>query len=179
MASVPTGGGSFPGWQLPDSDGEIKGMRFNPGWGYHKTVYGLDFGLIGNTTSKEFAGIALAGLFITNLGKTIVTGMQFSGLYNSNRGKSYIVGMQFTAGINSTGKGESHISGIQFAGLGNLGNNNIYGLQIGIYNEAKSVYGFQIGVLNKTSSLHGIQIGLVNIAKNGLLPFFPVINIGF
>lgn len=179
FASVPAGGGAFPGLQIPEYDGEIKGIRLNTGWGYHKTVYGIDMGLIGNTTSNDFVGMAVAGVFITNLGRTVVTGLQFAGLLNRNSGKTHIGGMQMTLGINSAGKGVTNVYGMQVAGLGNIGKINVYGLQFGLYNEAETVYGFQIGLINKAKSLHGIQIGLANFADDALLSFFPVINIGF
>jgi hypothetical protein len=34
----------------------------------------------------------------------------------------------------------------------------------------------QLGLVNTTDELHGVQIGLANVASNGFLPFFPVIN---
>jgi hypothetical protein len=36
--------------------------------------------------------------------------------------------------------------------------------------------GLQVGIVNVTDELHGVQIGVANVAKNGFLPFFPVVN---
>lgn len=52
-------------------------------------------------------------------------------------------------------------------------------VQLGIINISKKVVGMQIGVYNQTDTLTGIQIGLLNFVKNGQLPFFPIINIGW
>lgn len=193
-ASLPIGGGTFPVFaQLPDTDAKIKGMRLNPGWGYHKAVYGLDLSAVGGSTSEMFAGVQMAGVFNNNAGKTIITGLQGAGALNRNAGLAHIGGMQLALGVNSAAKAITNVYGAQIALIANLGDNNIYGLQSSIYNQAKTVRGFQvgivnraeavrgvqIGIVNKAKSLRGVQLGLANFSSDGGIPFFPVINVGF
>jgi hypothetical protein len=177
--SYPIGGGVFPIFgQAPDTDAAIKGIRINPGWGYHKLVYGLDLSAVGGTTSSQFVGMQLAGGFNTNLGKTVIIGLQAAGVMNRNGGATHIGGIQVAFGFNSAGKGKTNVYGLQFASA-NIGQNNIYGVQAGFYNYAASVRGIQFGFVNIAKSLKGIQIGLANFADNGVSPFLPGINIGF
>ncbi len=168
----------FPPIQYPQEEATIKGGRASVGWGKHKNVYGLDLGLVGNVTTGKFIGMAMSGIFNETRGNTYIVFMQYATMLNSNSGKARIFGSQLTLGLNKN-KAAS-IYGAQVAGIANLGmNNNIYGFQIGFYNEAKNIYGFQIGLLNKTENLHGIQLGLMNIHLKGLIKYFPIINIGF
>jgi len=39
--------------------------------------------------------------------------------------------------------------------------------------------GLQLGLLNIIGTFNGIQLGVINIASNGFLPVFPVINAAF
>lgn len=194
FASVPVGGGTFPIFaQLPDTDQKIKGMRLNPGWGYHKSVYGLDLSAVGGSTYEKFVGMQMAGVFNDNAGKAIVTGWQAAGALNRNAGLTHIAGLQLTLGVNSAAKAVTNIYGGQVALIANIGDNMIHGLQSSIYNQAKAVYGVQVGVMNnaevvrgvqlgvvnKAKSLRGIQLGLANFSKEGGAPFLPIINVGF
>jgi hypothetical protein len=175
--SVPTGGGILPFLQAPSSETAIKGIRINPGWGAHDVVYGLDFGLGGNTTTKDFVGLGLAGGFNHTQGNATIVLLQMALGANINSGKANIGGLQFSI-LGNYSPGETNVYGVQFSGVGNFGKNNIYGMQIGVYNVAESVYGFQIGIVNKAKNLHGVQIGLANFNESGI-PFLPIINVGF
>ena len=53
------------------------------------------------------------------------------------------------------------------------------GIQAGAFNIAERVVGIQLGLINRAASLTGLQIGLINIHNMGLLPVFPLINVGF
>ena len=55
------------------------------------------------------------------------------------------------------------------------------GAQLGwAFNYAKEVTGLQFGVVNYAERLNkGLQIGLVNIAANGFLPGFVILNFNF
>lgn len=168
----------IPPIQAPErSEGAL--TRFSFIYGQHAAILGFDLGLIGNMTDQIFIGSALSGVFNINSGKTFVIGAQVAGLTNWIKGDLVVAGVEATAGLNYV-KGTGHVGGLQLAGLGNIAaRTNIYGAQIGLYNEAGSVYGFQIGLINVAQSLHGIQIGLINIHKSGLLRIMPGINIGF
>jgi hypothetical protein len=61
-------------------------------------------------------------------------------------------------------------------GAVNLSGGYSEGATFGIVNRGRRVSGLQLGLVNVADELHGIQIGLANIAKNGFLPFFPVVN---
>ena len=52
------------------------------------------------------------------------------------------------------------------------------GLQFSIVNFAEELEGVQLGILNMTEK-KGFQIGFVNYIKDGMIPFFPVINFKF
>ena len=171
------GGGVSPITQYP-YEGSIYGLRFNPGWGSHEKVYGLDMSLIGGITSKAFAGAAVAGFFNTNLSTANIIGFQIAGLGNFNLGKTRVYGIQF-GNILNVNSGQAFIYGLQASIFANLGKNYVKGIQIGVYNRAEIVKGLQIGVINSAGSLHGIQIGLLNFHNKGAIPFFPGINIGF
>ncbi len=167
-----------PPIQFPPSDFSITGLRLSLGYGQHRDVYGIDFGLLGNVTDQDFVGIGVAGGFNATHGNTKALGMQFAGLMNLNQGKTSVYGVQL-AMISNYNKGESHIYGLQFA-LANLSQHTkIYGVQAGLYNDAQDVYGFQIGLVNRAKSLHGIQIGLVNFNHTGPFVVSPLINVGF
>lgn len=167
-----------PPIQYPDQ-GKAALTRFSVIYGQHAGIIGLDVGLIGNMTDQFFLGTAISGLFNINNGKTYIIGAQIAGLTNWIKSDAVVAGVQLTAGVNYI-KGSGHIGGLQLGLLGNVATNtNIYGFQVGIYNEAADVYGFQFGLVNIARKLHGIQIGLVNIQHEGLIRFLPLINAGF
>ena len=164
--------------QLPSKDYTVAGARFSTFWGQHASVYGLDFGVIGNVTNQHFGGIGVSGLFNLNQGSATIVGLQFAGITNININKASIYGLQIAAGVNYN-KAESTLVGFQLA-LGNYSPfTHVIGAQLGIYNKAGIVRGLQIGLINDTEVLHGIQIGLVNFNRKGLFSVAPILNIGF
>jgi len=167
----------FPPFQLPSSDKSVTGIRNSIFWGRHKAVYGLDTAFGGNVTDDEFIGMALAGAFNLNRGKSTIVFMQLAAI-NANLGPSTIVGFQL-GGFNYQGS-DSTVVGFQMGLVGNEApKTKIVGMQVGLYNAAQTVYGIQFGLINKTKNLHGIQFGLLNFAESALFSAFPVINIGF
>lgn len=70
---------------------------------------------------------------------------------------------------------------------------NVYGVQLGGFNETEEVRGLQIGFINVTDYFTGVQIGGINVTKRmyGLqigfvnvinecdVPFLPVLNWNF
>ncbi len=177
-AVSPVAVGFAPPVQFPGRDFSITGLRLSFLWGVQRDLYGLDLGLIGNTTEQDFVGLAVSGLFNRTKGQTTAIGLQAAGLANINENKTRVIGAQVALGLNQN-KAVSTIAGLELA-LANLSpHTSVYGAQLGLYNVAQVVYGVQLGLVNVTESLHGIQIGLVNFHRKGLFSVAPIINIGF
>lgn len=71
----------------------------------------------------------------------------------------------------------ANVSGFQTAGF-YVDAQKMKGLQFSIVNFAEDLNGVQLGILNMTQK-KGFQIGFVNYIKDGMVPFFPVINFKF
>lgn len=169
----------LPPAQFPKEDFTITGARVSTLFGRHNNVYGLDLGAIGNITTQNFVGLAVAGGFNMTKGTTEILLLQLAGGANINSGKTSIYGVQLALGANIN-SAEDRLIGLQAAALANLSENTaVYGAQVGLYNRARDVYGLQIGLVNDANSLHGIQIGLVNFNRTGMFAVAPILNIGF
>lgn len=167
-----------PPVQFPSSEYTITGARVSLLFGHHRDLYGLDFGVLGNITDQDFHGLAVSGLFNVTKGTTTVVGLQAAGIINANTNKTKIIGLQIALMANYQ-EAASTLAGLELAVLNLAKFTDVYGAQIGIYNQAQDVYGFQIGLVNVASSLHGIQIGLVNFNLKGTVYVSPILNIGF
>lgn len=168
-----------PPIQFPPGDFDVTGIRASVLWGQHRSVYGIDVGLLGNITEQTFTGVAASGIFNNTRGNTTITGFQVAGLANINSNKTTVVGLQLTAGVNYN-TAASTVTGLQAALIANISPfTDIYGVQVGLYNRAKEVYGFQIGLVNIADNLHGVQIGLVNFNHKGPFAISPILNVGF
>ena len=53
------------------------------------------------------------------------------------------------------------------------------GVQVGIINLAGSIYGVQVGLINRAETAYGFQVGGVNVIRESDLAFCPLINIGY
>lgn len=168
----------IPPIQFPPSKFDIVGLRASVLYGSHRSVSGIDLGLIGNFTETSMTGLAVAGGFNRNKGRATIIGAQIAGLANLNMEKTRVYGLQASALVNYN-KAESHVVGIQLASVNLAKDTTIYGVQAGVWNNARAVYGFQIGLVNMATDLHGLQIGLVNFHHNGLFKVAPIINVGF
>lgn len=138
----------------------------------------------------EFAleGVTLRGAqaaLVYNCAKT-VRGAQIGGI--ANIAQENVRGAQFACLFNKLGRklGTQEIPGdvvgLQAAGIGNGGQVRVRGAQVaGLANSAtEGISGLQLSLLvNQTRNLSGVQIGLLNFNKRGLLPFCPLINMGF
>ncbi len=164
--------------QFPPDDFNVSGLRLSLGWGDHRDVYGLDFGLLGNITRQRFVGIGVSGLANITHGETTIIGLQLAGGANVNYQKTNVYGLQLALGVNSN-SAESSVNGFQVA-LANLSDHTtIRGVQLGLYNKAQKVYGLQIGIVNVAESLSGLQIGLINFHRTGVFAVSPILNFGF
>jgi len=176
-AMTPLSLGIIPPVQFPPEDFTVAGARLSVLWSKHRSVYGIDLGVVGNITTQNFTGIGISGGFNVTNGQTTIIGLQAAGITNVNTNKLKVYGLQIAAMNSNTG--EASIVGVQ-AGLINSSKfTKLYGLQVGVYNRAQVVTGFQIGLVNMTDSLHGIQIGLINFHNKGTVSVAPILNIGF
>lgn len=83
--------------------------------------------------------------------------------------------------------------GFQFSLYNTVNRGSLFGIQLGLWNEAAGfrglqaglvnvtgdAQGFQIGLINRAETLYGFQIGLVNVIRDAEIPVFPIVNIGF
>lgn len=170
--------GILPPIQFPTDDYSITGLRLSALWGWHRDLYGVDIGGLGNVTEQSFVGIAIAGGVNLTQGSTTITGLQLAGVTNINTNKADVYGFQI-AGILNWNKAASSVNGVALSLL-NIGpHTDIRGVQVGLVNRAQTVYGLQIGLVNMAKSVHGLQIGLINFHENGLFYVAPVLNFGF
>lgn len=159
--STPIGLGLVAPVQFPPQDFTVNGLRLSGILGINRKVRGIDLGLLGSMTDQEFTGLAIAGVINLNKQLTTVVGLQLAGVVNLN-------------------KGQGSVYGVQAALAANLSKYmNIYGLQIGLYNRARTVHGLQIGLVNVVANLKGIQIGLANFNEGGPFGVSPIINVGY
>jgi hypothetical protein len=168
-----------PPIQFPPGDFNVAGVRASLLWGNHRSVYGIDVGVLGNITEQTFTGIAVAGGFNKTGGDTTILGLQLAGGANINTNKTNVIGVQAALGVNYN-TAAATVSGLQLALIANISPfTDIYGFQVGLYNKAKEVYGIQLGLVNIADNLHGIQIGLVNFNAKGPFAISPILNVGF
>jgi hypothetical protein len=159
---------------FPSPKDDVVGLRLSAG-SFNQNMYGLDVGLFANETKNRFAGVAVAGLLNMGYRSTFIFGLQAAGLVNASTAINGF-GLQIASILNSAGSG--HFVGAQVAIYRNIHMGSIYGIQLGVRNDAKSIFGVQLGIINKTDNLHGIQIGLLNFNNSGI-PFLPLLNLGF
>src|SRR5205807_1990061 len=132
---TPLSVGIFPPVQFPPQDFTITGVRASVLWGKHRSIYGLDFGVLGNITEQEFVGIGLSGMLNYTEGSTTVLGLQAAGIANMNKGKTRIYGVQVALGLNYQTV-VSSVAGLQLALANICPFTDVYGFQVGLYNKA-------------------------------------------
>lgn len=164
--------------QTSDENTSIHGLRLDLPYGKNYDLQGLDFGIV-SETQRNLTGasftlgssvghnvLGVQSAFVLALAGGTVYGLQ-EGIYSEAHD---LHGVQF--GVVTQVERQSY--GARFAAV-NLGDTH-EGAELGIVNTSKRSSGLQLGLVNVTQHLHGVQIGLVNVAKNGFLPFFPVMN---
>jgi len=145
------------------------------------SITGLQIGLINNgyksiasakTDFKvvpiEVNGVSIAGL--VNMA-TVIRGGQVSSLYNISTDQ---IGVQISGLANFS----DDMQGWQIS-TWNSAKDDFLGVQTGLVNVAGEFEGMQIGFINYCTDLNGLQIGGINIIKNGKLPMFFILNMGF
>jgi hypothetical protein len=90
-------------------------------------------------------------------------------------------------------KAEDVLSGVQVGLYNSAGRADLKGLQLGLFNEARSmrgiqvgivnladsICGFQVGLINRAETMYGFQVGGVNVIRESEMAFCPIVNIGF
>ncbi|HYO97498.1 MAG TPA: hypothetical protein VER33_23460 [Polyangiaceae bacterium] len=165
--------------QTSDRTDSIHGVRLNLPYGSNRDVHGLDLGIVNHTT-RDMHGAALG---FAGYVQRDVRGLQSSFVLSIARGN--VMGVQqgvYTSARNLSGVQSGAVNHVEGAAVGarfaavNIAEGSSRGAELGIVNYARRMRGLQVGIVNVTDELHGVQIGVANIAKNGFLPFFPVVN---
>ena len=159
-----------PSVQTPDESRDVALMRASLICGWHRNVYGLDLGIIGNVTDEEMMGCGIA--FVFNWVGNSRSAFQFSGLLN--RSDCDFVGMQMALLVNDV---ERSSVGLQ-AALANM-TDRLYGMQLGGFNKIRMGTGFQFGAVNVAEQFTGVQIGALNLNLDSPVPLAPIFNCYF
>jgi hypothetical protein len=147
--------------------------KLNPKEKLENTFKGFQFAIIANKTFGDGTGTQISTF---NTAESGFTGFQLGFLTNKSR---YLEGAQIAGLINSSKIG---MVGFQIAPLLNYSDGQTNGLQLGLFNYARTA-GFghefssflsdtwQIGLINFSKVNNGNQIGLINISgKNNGVP---------
>lgn len=155
---------SVPNARFPDNP-HVSGLRLSVLYGKNQSQRGIDFGVLSMSETSKLSGLAL----VAGLGK--VTGEMSSGValsaVNWHTGRDSGVNGAFVNIVNDTQRAFN-------VGFVNVAQGATK-VDLGGFNMSRTSTA-QIGFLNVTDRLEGFQFGFLNLAKNGFLPIFPVIN---
>ena len=84
-------------------------------------------------------------------------------------------------------------AGVQCGVYNSVARGDLFGVQVGFWNESLShrgiqfgfinvsgdSQGFQVGLINRSETMYGFQLGLINIIRDAEFQFMPVLNVGF
>lgn len=153
-----------PNLQVPRNP-DVSGVRLSIIHGKNRNQRGLDLGLLSMSETSRLSGLALiAGISKVTGGMS--AGAAFS-LVNWHTGSdsgmngAFINILNDTQGAFNTG----FVTVAEGATAVDLGGVNV---------SRRSTV--QIGFLNITDEIKSFQFGFLNMAKNGFLPMFPVVN---
>ena len=153
-----------PGMRVPD-DPAVNGMRLSLLHGKNTSVRGFDIGLLSLSETAEMSGVSIVA------GVNRVTGRMSGGaaisLINFHSGRDTGLNAAFINKLNDT-EDAFNISFLNIADGATLV--DLGGLNMSARSTA------QIGFVNVTKNLKSFQFGFLNIAENGFLPVFPVVN---
>lgn len=102
----------------------------------------------------------------------------------------YFEGFQFNILRNDV---KDSCAGVQCGVYNSVARGDLFGIQVGFWNESLShrgiqfgfinvsgdSQGFQVGLINRSETMYGFQLGLINIIRDAEFQFMPVLNIGF
>lgn len=155
---------AVPNARFPNNP-QVSGIRLSVIHGENQSQRGVDFGLLSMSETSRFSGLALvAGLHKVN--SEMSGGVALSGV-NWHTGRDSGVNGAFVNVVNDT----ANAFNVGFVTVAE-GPTNV---DLGGFNMSRKSTA-QIGFLNITDEIRGFQFGFLNLAKNGFLPIFPVIN---
>ena len=153
-----------PNLRAPD-DPDVNGVRLSLLHGDNRSVRGFDLGILSLSECSELSGLSL--IFGMSRVKDGVRGGAVFSLVNYHTGDDSGVNGAFINKINNT-EDSFNVSFLNIADGTTL-------VDLGGLNMSKRSL-VQLGFLNITSEIKSFQFGFLNIAKNGFLPVFPVVN---
>jgi len=153
-----------PNLQVPE-DPAVNGFRLSLFHGQNRSVRGFDLGLLSLSETAALSGLSL----VAGVGK--VTGAMSSGaafsIVNFHTGRDSGVNAAFVNKVNQT----ENAFNVSFFNIADGATAvDLGGVNISDRSTA------QVGFFNVTNEIKGFQFGFVNIAKNGFLPVFPIVN---
>ena len=153
-----------PGVRAPDSP-MVSGVRFSVLHGQNQGQHGFDLGLLSMSETTNFSGLALI-LGINRVTREMSGGAAFS-LVNWHSSRDTGMNVAFINVLNNTD--EAFNLGFVTVADGETA------VDLGGFNMSKRSTA-QIGFVNVTDRIKAFQFGFLNIAKNGFLPVFPIVN---
>jgi hypothetical protein len=154
----------LPNLNVP-SDPQVDGMRLSFLWGKNHSTHGFDLGLLSVSETSDFSGLALVG-GVSRVTGRMDTGVAFS-LVNYHSGSDSGVNGAFINLVNDTQNAFN--TGFVTIASGTTS------VDLGGVNVSKASTA-QIGFINVTKHIKSFQFGFINMAENGFLPVFPVVN---
>ena len=153
-----------PALRVPD-DPFVNGMRISLLHGRNSKVRGFDLGLLSLSEATELSGVSLVA------GVSKITGGMSGGasisLINYHTGSDTGLNAAFINKLNNT----EHAFNVSFLNIADGPTQvDLGGLNMSERSTA------QIGFVNVTKNIRTFQFGFLNIAQNGFLPVFPVVN---
>jgi hypothetical protein len=153
-----------PNLRVPESS-VVNGVRFSIIHGENQGQHGLDLGLLSMSETANFSGLALI-FGISRVTRQTSGGAAFS-FVNWHSGSDSGMNGAFINVLNNT----ENAFNLGFVTVAEGGT----AVDLGGFNMSRSSTA-QIGFINVTDRIKSFQFGFLNIAKNGFLPVFPVVN---
>lgn len=154
----------LPNLQIPENP-DVSGVRLSFLHGQNRSQRGLDLGLLSMSETTNFSGLALIG----GIGR--VTGNMSGGaaisLVNWHDGRDTGMNAAFVNLLHDTP------DAFNLGFLNMVDRNTAFDLG-GVNVSRKSKV--QLGFVNVTDEIESLQFGFLNMAKNGFLPIFPIVN---
>ena len=153
-----------PNLRAPD-DPDVDGVRLSVLHGKNRNVRGFDLGILSLSESATFSGLRFV-CGVSRVTQGMSGGAVFS-LVNYHTGRDSGMNGAFINKVNHT-ENAFNVSFLNLADgttqvdLGGLNMSN------------RSLV--QLGFLNITNEIKSFQFGFLNVAKNGFLPVFPIVN---
>lgn len=155
---------AVPNFRAPENP-HVSGVRLSIIQGKNQSQRGLDLGLLSMSETATLSGLALIG-GISRVTQEMDGGAAFS-LVNWHSGRDSGMNGGFVNILNET----EDAFNLGFVTVAKGGT----GVDLGGFNMSRSSTA-QIGFLNVTNKIKSFQFGFLNIAENGFLPVFPVVN---